>query len=250
MALKHPLPDDDVHEWLSFDLDGNTYQVDVTWLLSNWTCIYGDGCPGIGPKPSVSDEFGCCIHGAHFADKGDRKRTAEAIERLEADEWQFKPVADQKGGAIVKKGDDWVTRTHKGACIMLNRPGFPGGAGCALHSAAVKRGEKFLDWKPEVCWQVPMRLDYHEDDNDHMTYILREWKRRDWGDGGDDFHWWCTDDPLAFKGTNPVYVSSRDEIVELIGQAAYDRMVELLEARTTEVWLPHPSLKRPAAKLD
>ena len=250
MALKHPMPDDDVHEWLSFDLDGSTYQVDVTWLLSNWTCIYGAGCPGIGTTPAVDDEVGCCIHGAHFADKADRKRTAEAIERLGADEWQFKPVADQKGGAIVKSGDDWMTRTHKGACIMLNRPGFAGGAGCALHSAAVRRGEKFLDWKPEVCWQVPMRLDYHEDDNDHMTYILREWKRRDWGDGGDDFHWWCTDDPRAFCGERPVYQYSRDEIVELIGQPAYDRMVELLEARTSEVWLPHPSLKRPAAKLD
>ena len=239
--------DEDIHEWISFDLDGETYTFDVTWLTSSWKCIYGAGCLGIEEEPAPEKMFGCCSHGAHFSDKEDRKRVAEVYPRLRDDEWQFKAVAKELGGPIVKDHGDWVTRRHEGACIFLNRPDFAAGAGCAFHTAAQSRGENFIDWKPEVCWQVPIRLDFHIDDNDYETNILREWKRRDWGEGGDDFHWWCTEDPRAFVGSEPVYVSSRDEIIALVGQGAYDRIVELIEQRGTEVFLPHPSLKRSAA---
>ncbi len=244
------ISDDDVHEWISFDLDGETYTFDATWLTSNWKCIYGDGCLGIEEEPDEGKMFGCCVHGAHFADKEDRKRVAEVFPRLRDDEWQFKEVAASLGGPIHKDHGDWVTRRHEGACIFLNRPDFPGGAGCAFHTAAQSRGENFIDWKPEVCWQVPVRLDFHIDDNEYETNILREWKRRDWGEGGDDFHWWCTEDPRAFVGEVPVYVSSKDEIVALVGQGAYDRVVELIEQRGTQVFLPHPSVKRAPASKD
>ena len=247
---RREISDDDVHEWISFDLDGETYTFDATWLTSNWKCIYGDGCLGIEEEPDEAAMLGCCSHGAHFADKEDRKRVAEVFPRLRDDEWQFKEVAASLGGPIHKDHGDWVTRRHEGACIFLNRPGFPGGAGCAFHTAAQSRGENFIDWKPEVCWQVPVRLDFHIDDNDYETNILREWKRRDWGEGGADFHWWCTEDPRAFVGDVPVYVSSKDEIIALVGQGAYDRVVELIEQRGTQVFLPHPSLKRAPASTD
>jgi hypothetical protein len=71
---------------------------------------------------------------------------------------------------------------------------------------------------------------------------LREWKRRDWGEGGDDFGWWCTEAPEAFSGADAVYVASRDEIVELVGQPIYDAMVEQLE-RPEWVPVPHPTLR-------
>ena len=35
---------------------------------------------------------------------------------------------------------------------------------------------------------------------------------RDWGDGGEQFGWWCTDDPDAFVGSQPLSVSAKDEI--------------------------------------
>jgi hypothetical protein len=35
-----------------------------------------------------------------------------------------------------------------------------------------------------VCWQLPLRLEHKLDENEHATYVLREWKRRDWGEGG------------------------------------------------------------------
>jgi hypothetical protein len=248
------ITDDDRHEWISFDLEGETYTFDVTWLTSSWTCIYGSGCLGIEEEPTVNSDLGCCVHGAHFSDKADRKRVAKKAAELRADEWQYRAKAKKLGGAIRQEDGAWVTRTIDGACIFLNRDGFPGGTGCAFHTAAVTRGENFMDWKPEVCWQVPLRLDYHTDENGHETSILREWKRRDWGEGGADFHWWCTEDPRAFVGAEPVYRSSRDEIVGLVGQKPYDRIVELIESRIesrgTDVFLPHPSLKRRPASTD
>ena len=48
--------------------------------------------------------------------------------------------------------------------------------------------------------------------------------------------------PEAFVGNDPVYVESRDEIVELIGQPIYDRMVEQLE-RPDWVPLAHPTVR-------
>jgi hypothetical protein len=72
---------------------------------------------------------------------------------------------------------------------------------------------------------------------------VREWKRRDWGPGGAEFHWWCTDDDAAFVGHEPVYRALRDELVELSTQRAYDLVVGLIEGRNG-VPVPHPALKK------
>jgi hypothetical protein len=236
---------EDVHEWLSFDHDGDTYLFDVSFLTSNYTCIYGQGCPGILEEPEPELEHGCCSFGAHFVDKEDRKRVAALVDELTADEWQLRARARTLGGPIHKnEHGEWVTRLVDGACIFLNRPGWHAGAGCALHQAAWNREERPLDWKPAVCWQVPMRLEGQVDDLGHTTWVLREWKRRDWGEGGADFHWWCTtDDDLAFVGHEPVYLACRDEIVELVGEAPYDKLLAHLKDRPLEHHLPHPALK-------
>jgi hypothetical protein len=232
----------DVHEWISFDHEGATYTFDATFLLSHWTCIYGAGCPGIDVEPAPELELGCCSWGAHFTGKKDRKRTVARAAALTDDEWEYRAEAEALGGPILRNEHGaWQTHVVDDACIFLNRPGFGAGAGCALHQAALRRGESFLDWKPEVCWQVPIRLDYHRDDNDHLTYILREWKRRDWGDGGDDFHWWCTEDDQAFVGHEPVYRTCRPEIERLVGEVPYALLADLLDRRTTP-GLPHPAL--------
>ena len=113
-----------------------------------------------------------------------------------------------------------------------------------LVGRVLEAGERPLDWKPNVCWQVPIRLEHTTDDNGHVTSRLREWKRRDWGDGGAEFHWWCTEAPEAFSGADPVYKSSRDEIVELVSQPIYDLMVDQLE-RPKWTPLPHPTVRKP-----
>ena len=116
-----------------------------------------------------------------------------------------------------------MTRVVDGACIFLNRPDFPGGAGCALHRAALEAGERPLDWKPEVCWQLPLRLDdAHRRERAHAPPRCASGSAATGATGGSEFHWWCTDDPLAFVDREPVYETLRDEIVEMVGEDAYD----------------------------
>ena len=246
------MPDpDDLHELVSFDLDGVTYEFDLTFLTSNWQCIFGDGCLGVRTDAAPELEEGCCTYGAHFVDKDDRKRVQRAAARLTDEHWQLKAKAEKLGGPIHRNKDkEWVTRRVKGACIFANRPGFAGGAGCALHAAAVDAGERPVDWKPQVCWQVPLRFDETTDDLGHTTIVLREWKRRDWGEGGQEFHWWCTETGEAFVDHRPVFETLATEISELIGDEAYALLVEAIKRRGSETFLPHPALKKRAGPAD
>ena len=233
---------EELHEWASFDVDGSTYLFDLTFLTSTWSCIFGAGCLGVLTAPAADLVQGCCSYGAHFTGKKDRKKVERHAARLTDEQWQFKAEAAERGGPIHKNEDgDIMSELVDGACIFLNRPGFAAGAGCALHQAALEAGERPLDWKPEVCWQLPLRLDNHVDDNGYYTYTLREWKRRDWGEGGEEFHWWCTDAPDAFVGHRAVYEEMRDEIVELVGQEAYDWFVAYAESLPPTTIRPHPA---------
>lgn len=236
---------DELHEWASFEVGDATYLFDLTFLASNWTCIYGNGCQGVLTGPAEELVQGCCSYGAHFTGKKDRKKVERYAARLTDANWQFKDEAEALGGPIHKDDDgDIVSHLADGACIFLNRPGFANGAGCALHQGALEAGERPLDWKPEVCWQLPLRLDHHVDDNGYYTYTLREWKRRDWGEGGEEFHWWCTESDDAFVDHRPVYETLRDEIVELVGEAPYDALCGYVKDRGTETVLPHPAVRR------
>ncbi len=116
----------------------------------------------------------------------------------------------------------------------MNREDFEGGPGCALHLGALNRGERPLDWKPTVCWQVPIRLDVHEDDYGYETVLVRAWERRDWGPGGNEFHWWCTEEEVAYSASSPVYETAREELVELMGLDVYERMSQQLDQRRRE----------------
>ena len=61
--------------WIEFPDPKDPEQIfrcDLTWLTSRWNCIFGSGCHGI---EKTMPEAGCCVLGAHFADKDDEKRT-------------------------------------------------------------------------------------------------------------------------------------------------------------------------------
>lgn len=239
-----PSPED-LHEYLAFE-DPDEYRTwvfDVTFLVSSWRCIFGAGCPGVLTGPAVELEHGCCSYGAHFVDDDDHDEVLKRIDMLTDEQWQHRGKASRDGATRKTKDGQWVTRIHQGACIMLNRPEFPGGAGCSLHRAAVDAGERPLDWKPDVCWQLPLRLEESTDDHGHVTSTLREWKRRDWGEGGQEFHWWCTESRDAFDAPDPVYLTLRDEIVELIGEAPYELLVDHLRRRREWTPVPHPAVR-------
>ena len=239
-------------QWVEFVDPADNEQLiraDLTWLTSRWTCIFGRGCKGIDAN---RPDAGCCVHGAHFSEKKDKKRVAAWVEKLTPDLWENHDVA-VKGGWTEKEDGQSKTRVIDGACIFHNSEGFEGGYGCALHHLANKEGVSFIETKPEVCWQLPLRRTYenleYEDGTERLVVVLGEYDRRGWGAGGHDLDWYCTGNTDAHVGTEPVYISSKDEIVALIGQPAYDVLAEmcakrdaLLRKNPTDIALsPHPA---------
>ena len=234
--------------WVEFDDPADAaqrFRCDLTWLTSNWPCIFGVGCQGIyagGP------DDGCCTLGAHFSDADDLKRVAGWVDPLTDDQWQFRRAALNKRRRLSKSG--WVetddegeekTKVHDGACIFLNRPGFAGGAGCALHQQAVRTGRAPHTAKPDVCWQLPIRRTYRTvdlpDQTSYLEVSIGEYDRRGWGPGGHDLDWYCSGNPAAHVGREPVYRSLKAELVELMGEEAYDVLVLRCEAHLLNVKL-------------
>lgn len=246
------VPLDFPRQWVEFvdpADDEQLIRADLTWLTSRWTCIFGRGCKGIDAS---RPDAGCCVHGAHFSEKKDKKRVAAWVEKLTPDLWENHDVAE-KGGWTEKEDGQSKTRVIDGACIFHNSEGFEGGYGCALHHLANKEGVSFIETKPEVCWQLPLRRTYenleYEDGTERLVVVLGEYDRRGWGAGGHDLDWYCTGNTDAHVGAEPVYISSKDEIVALIGQPAYDVLADmcaqrdaLLRRNPTDIALsPHPA---------
>lgn len=236
-------------DWFEFTDPNDELEIfkcDLTWLTSYWTCIYGDGCKGVfADRPND----GCCTEGAMYSDEDDEARVLKSAADLTPDMWQFYVESRPKrfGGDLnISETDaekERKTRTVNGSCIFLNRKGyeaegFTGSFGCVLHHLALKEGRHFVETKPDVCWQLPMRRSFETrevGDREYSVTVIGEYERLAWGDGGNDFDWYCTSDSDAHVGTEPVYVSNRVELVALLGQGAYDILAKHCDARMAAI---------------
>lgn len=210
--------------------ESQVFRCDLTWLTSRWTCIFGAGCPGIyADAPDV----GCCSLGAHFSDDDDYKRVKKYVRKLGPGDWQYRAEGRADGWTETDDDGDLKTRVVDGACIFHNRPGFEGGVGCALHKWALDNDVKPHLTKPDVCWQLPLRRQFRDvDRGDGTSYTevqIGEYTRAGWGAGGHDLDWYCSANTEAHVGREPVYVSNSDELTALMGQAAYDVLVQYCE---------------------
>ena len=231
---------------------GQRFRLDLTWLTSSWTCIFGSGCKGIyADRP----DDGCCTLGAHFTDDDDVERVQAVVAELGEDEWQMHPGHGRYGEKDPARLKAWTekedgarkTKVVDGACIFLNRPGFAGGAGCALHGQALREGRNPLEAKPDVCWQLPLRRTFDRverpDGTDVLVVTLGEYDRRGWGPGGHDLDWYCSGNTEAHVAAEPVYVHSAPEIIALIGADAYEVVARMCAERLAQESLlaPHPA---------
>jgi len=258
-----------VREWATFDDPDDpkrNWVVDVTWLTSTWRCLFGCGCQGVLTAAAPEMEQGCCSYGAHFSDEADRDRVLAAARDLRADEWQHQAPGLRRGVTARLARGGWRTRLVDGACVFLNRPGFPAGAGCALHVLALRQGVHPMATKPDVCWQLPLRKEEHDNDDGTTTVTLSEFARTGWGPGGDEFAWWCTEAPEAFTGDQPVYRSLEVELRAMVGDRLFEAIAAYLDGRraAAEAWgsalavadvdgrngaggavlVPHPAVRR------
>lgn len=137
-------------EFLDPEDADQVFRCDLTWLTSRWSCIFGQGCPGIyADRP----DDGCCTHWAHTSS---------------------------------------TRRTSRGS------------------------------------GQLPIRRQYRTvvrtDDTSYLEVSIGEYGRDGWGPGGQDLDWYCTANTDAHGGHEPVFVSSRAELVALMGRAAYEAL--------------------------
>lgn len=226
--------------WVEFvdpDDSDQVFRCDLTWLTSRWSCIFGQGCPGIYRS---APEAGCCTLGAHFSDRDDENRVAGWVARLDDTVWEKRSEALNARGRLTRNG--WAeledgerkTRVVDGACIFHNSRGFPGGYGCALHALALREGVHFVETKPDVCWQLPIRRTYRTverpDNTSYLEISIAEYDRRGWGPGGHDLDWYCSGNTEAHVGAEPVYLSNATELIALMGQPAYDVLAAKCEA--------------------
>ena len=209
---------------------------DVVWrfesdfLRSTWTCIWGRGCLGILDEPAPELHQGCCSVGAVLEGEDEARAISALAATIAPERFQHHEAAAE--GLFAPPTDEapFATRVVDGACIFLNRPGFAGGAGCALHLEAVASGERPIEWKPEVCWQLPLHVNWEGD-----TATVRRWSRRHWGDEGETMAWCCTEDRTAeadayAAGTRPVVESLGEELAAVVGDEVYVELRRRLAA--------------------
>jgi len=238
-----------VRDWVEFENPANPEEIfkcDLTWLTSYWQCIYGNGCCGIdADKPDA----GCCSDGAYYTGKEDEKRVFEAAKKLTRADWQFYDQARPKkvGGKLqiteIGLDKDRKTKKIKDSCIFLNRvgyeaPGYTGSFGCALHHLALKEQVHFVDTKPDICWQLPIRRSWETreyGDEEITVVVIGEYTRTAWGEGGADFDWYCTSNSEAHVGRVPVYQSSEVELTKMMGPKGYAELVKLCDSRMAAI---------------
>ena len=220
---------DFARDWVEFYDPQNPehiFKCDLTWLTSNWNCIYGGGCQGID-KNKPND--GCCSDGAYYSSKEDEARVTKYANKLTPEMWQFYEEGhDRKGNLKITElglDRDRKTRMVNDSCIFLNRKGESENFGCVLHHLAIKEGVHFSETKPDICWQLPLRRSYETrdtGDKEISVTVIGEYERKSWGEGGHDFDWYCSDNLEAHTAKVPVYISSKSELIAMMSPAAYE----------------------------
>jgi hypothetical protein len=200
--------------------DGDTvWRFERSFMTSNWTCIWGRGCLGIGETRDAETGHGCCSLGAELDGEEEAMNLAALASTLSPDIFQFHHEATTNG--IFRDADNNATRVIDGACIFHNRAGFMGGQGCALHLGALAYDESPIDWKPSVCWQLPIKVDWVMRDDEVEVATVRGWQLADWGDHSDKMAWCCTQEPEAYVGTQPVIESLAEELTAIVGERVF-----------------------------
>ena len=208
-----------MNSYEEIDAGETVWRFDRDFLASNWTCIWGKGCKGINATADESLGHGCCSLGAELDGIDEARDLSAAAATIPAHLFQFHAEANL--GTVFADESYSATRVVDGACIFHNRNGFAGGEGCALHLAAEYFDESPTEWKPSVCWQLPIKVDWEMRDDNVEIATVRRWSRADWGDHGTKMAWCCTEGTDAYVGESTVIDSLGDELSEIVGTEVF-----------------------------
>jgi hypothetical protein len=208
-----------VSSYEEIDAGETVWRFDRDFLTSHWTCIWGKGCKGINATADETLGHGCCSLGAELDGIDEARDLSAAAATIPTHLFQFH--AEASSGSVFADESYSATRVIDGACIFHNRNGFAGGEGCALHLAAEYFDESPTDWKPSVCWQLPIKVDWEMRDDNVEVATVRRWSRADWGDHGTKMAWCCTEGSDAYVGESSVIDSLGDELSKMVGTEVF-----------------------------
>ncbi|MDG2111882.1 MAG: hypothetical protein P8N02_04625 [Actinomycetota bacterium] len=210
------------------DVEGTRWSFDAGFLRSGWTCIWGQGCLGIEDEADTERQLGCCSVGAELIDDDEARLIGALGSTLDPALFEQAPLAAEIGVLNETGRHTWVVADR---CIFHNSVDFEGGAGCALHLSALAEGDEPIDWKPSVCWQLPIKVERSVSQQGEPVARLRPWRRTDWGPGGETMAWCCSDPteaPEAFTGDEPAFRGLAPELAALLGDDGYDALARAL----------------------
>lgn len=205
------------------------YLFDIGFMLSNWQCIFGKGCKGIGEDfPDV----GCCHYGINFDDGGpDHRRIRSLLPRLMNEPW-FAENAKH----ITKRESSWVKREHgmlntatyDGACVF-----HVGAQGCAFHMLALQEGGDPYDYKPSGCNTAPVVAQPQARRPDGTdVFLVHPWDHYSWTDDNTRaIDYVCAEDERTYTADKRVYQTYRREIISLSNERVYNMLAHQCEKR-------------------
>ena len=216
----------------------SVFRCDLTWLTSSLDLHLRQRLPGHLRRPPrrrlLHARRALLRQGRREAGAGSGRRA------LARGPGSTTPTAPSKLGWTEDEDGARKTRVVDGACIFLNRPGFAGGAGCALHALALRTARHAArDQAGRLLAAAdPPDVPHGRAARRAPTYLevtIGEYDRRGWGAGGHDLDWYCTGNTEAHVGREPVYRRNAAELRELMGEAAYDELGERCEAHLATV---------------
>lgn len=216
------------------------FRVCVTFILSGYHCLFGQGCPGLLNR-GVRYDGGCCEQGVTFTSTEDFDNVKKHVGELTAEDCDNIDWVREKGWFLRSpKGYPYKTRKKNDRCIFANLDGGSAGKpGCSFHHLAERTGQRMIDTKPEICWTVPIAFDHSDGDNGVDVLTINAFDADDWGGTNDDeepdgkghMGYWCIDTPDAFDSPVPVWKSHEQEFRKMMGDSGYERLVQIVHER-------------------
>lgn len=207
--------------WVEIRTEESAWLVDMEFLLSSYQCTWGTECNGINPE---RPDLGCCANGAYL-EKEDIELLKKRVPELTAEVWENKrekyidTVRTRNKLGITTKKDKKTSivdpKNSVSGCVFANSADFAGGAGCALHISALSRGESPFDWKPSICWQMPLLVDYSEETDLHILRMFH-WSQ-------EEYPWFCSQDEISWVAEKPLYQTMNEELKRLCD--SYDKTI-------------------------
>jgi|SRR6185369_10871815 len=247
-------------EWIEFvmgpfpdrmDEMPRRYRINVSFMLSNWKCIFGEGCPGVLVSGAMTDR-GCCQIGVHI-ERDELARVnkyvkmltpadldSELLKDVKQNGWKYNETDEEH------RSDGYTkhTRVVDGACVLANRAGGSSGQiGCSLHVLAKRIGISPTETKPNICWQLPVvAQEEYDEDRDEYVITVTNTPGEQWGSRytTEVTHpgWFCTETPDAYRGDDTVYVTNEDSLRKQMGDDAYDKMSAELDQLARRFRMP------------